>query len=177
VPRLGAYISKASRASALVPSNRHHSVPRQMSQEREREYAELSGYIDFYATHVAGIAPENPNHPTNVGKLVVAKLGRSKALDGLRQAVNDTVEELASRPPEYLRKLDSSLRKQGLPTFSEIRRRYASAYKRILKRRKLNSETEYYLVAGILADVSSLVDDDERVLLNQMVAQYERRDD
>jgi hypothetical protein len=147
-----------------------------MSPEREREYAELLGYVDFYATHVIGIAPEDPTHPTNVGKGFVAKFGRSKALDGLRQAVNDTVEDLASRTPEYLRNLDAALRQQGLLTFSEIRRRYARAYKRILKEGVVKTETEYYLVAGILADVSSLADSDERLLLNRLVAQYEARD-
>jgi hypothetical protein len=147
-----------------------------MSPEREREYAELHGYIDFIATHVWGISPEDPVHPTNAGELIVAKFGRSKALDGLKQAVNDTVEELANRTPEYLRSLDVSLLKQGLLTFSEIRRRYASAYKRILKQGELTTETEYYLIAGILADASSLADNDERLLLSQLVAQYEARD-
>jgi hypothetical protein len=147
-----------------------------MSAERNREYAELLGYIDFYATHVAGIAPDDATHPTNVATGIVAKFGRSKALDGLRQAVNDTVEDLASRTPEYLLNLDAALRKQGLLTFSEIRRRYAMAYKRILKRGLVKNETEYILVAGILADVSSLADNDERLLLNRLVAQYEGRD-
>jgi hypothetical protein len=147
-----------------------------MSPEREREYAELQGYIDFYATHVWGIAPEDPAHPTNAGKHIVAKFGRSKALEGLRQAVNDTVEDLKGRTPEEIRNLDASLRKQGHPTSSEIRRRYSSAYKRILKQGKLKTETEYYLAAAVLSDVSSLANDDERLLLNRLVAQYEGRD-
>jgi len=147
-----------------------------MSPEREREYAELQGFIDFYATHVLGIAPADPTHPTNAGKHIVAKFGRSKALEGLRQAVNDTVEDWESRTREDIRNLDALLHKQGLPTFSEIRRRYASAYKRILKQGILKTDTDYYLVAGVLSDVSSLVNEDERVLLNRLVAQYEGRD-
>jgi hypothetical protein len=151
-------------------------VPRQMSAEREREYAELLGYIDFYATQVVGIAPEDATHPTNAAKDIVAKFGKSKGLDGLRQAVNDTVEDLTSKTQEYLSNLDAALQKQGLLTFSEIRRRYAKAYKQILKQGSVKTETEYYLVAGILADVSSLADSDERLLLNRLVAQYEGRD-
>jgi hypothetical protein len=165
--------------AARAPLNstvRHHSVPRQMSPEREREYAELLGYIDFYATNVLGIAPEDPAHPTNAGKHIVSKFGRSKALEGLRQAVADTVENLQGRTHEDILNLDALLHKRGLPTFSEMRRRYASAYKRILKRGKLKTETEYYLIAGVLSDVSSLVNDDERLLLIRMVAQYEGRD-
>jgi hypothetical protein len=147
-----------------------------MSPEREREFAELHGYVDFYATYVLGIDPSNPTHPTNAGERIVAQFGRSKALDGLRQAVNDTVEELAGRSPEYVRTLDASLRERGYLTFSEIRRRYASAYQRILKQRILKTETEYYLVTGILADVSSQIATAERSKLSQMVSQFEGRD-
>jgi hypothetical protein len=55
-------------------------MARPMSPEREREYEELSSYLDFYSTHVSGIDPENPMHPTDVGKRHVSEFGRSKAL-------------------------------------------------------------------------------------------------
>ena len=102
----------------------------------------------------------------------MAEYGRSKALDGLKQAVNDTVEELSDKPLEYVQRLDAQLRKHGILTFSEIRRRYASSYRRILKRGKIKTETEYYLVAGVLADSSSLVTDGERAFLERMVNGY-----
>jgi hypothetical protein len=146
-----------------------------MSPEREREYSELHAYLDFYSTHVSGIDPNDPIHPTNVGIRIVAEYGRSKALDGLKQAVNDTVEELSDQPPEYVQKLDAALREEGILTFSEIRRRYASSYKRIVKRGVIRTETEYYLIAGVLADYSSLVTYEERALLESLVAQYEQR--
>ena len=149
-------------------------MARPMSPEREREYEGLNAYLDFYSTHVSGIDPADPIHPTNVGKRIVAEFGRSKALDGLKQAVNDTVEELSGRPAEFVQRLDAALRERGLLTHSEIRRRYASSYKRILKRGKINTETEYYLVAGILADFSSLATSEERALLEQLESGYER---
>ena len=64
-------------------------MPRTMSPEREREYAELHAYLDYFSTHISGIDPSDPIHPTNVGRGIVEKYGRSKALDGLKQAVND----------------------------------------------------------------------------------------
>ncbi|WP_404790778.1 hypothetical protein [Altericista sp. CCNU0014] len=146
-----------------------------MSQELEREYSELHAYLDFYSTHVSGIDPNDPIHPTNVGIRIVAEYGRSKALDSLKQAVNDTVEELIDRPPEYVQKLDAALREEGLLTFSEIWRRYASSYKRTVKRGIIRTETEYYLVTGVLADYSSLVTEDECALLESLVARYEQR--
>jgi hypothetical protein len=149
-------------------------MSRRMSPEREREYSELHAYLDFYSTHVSGVDPNDPIHPKNVGIRIVAEYGRLKALDGLKQAVNDTIEELSDQTPEYVQKLDAALRQEGLLTFSEIRRRYASSYKRIVKRGMIRTKTEYYLIAGVLADYSSLVTEDERVLLESLIARYEQ---
>ena len=151
-------------------------MPRQMSPARELEYEELHAFLDFYATHVSGIDPTNLIHPTNVGKLIVAEYGRAKALHGLQQAVNDLVEDLSGQPLEYIKRLDAALRTCGIVTFSEVRRRYASSYRRIMKRRKIRNETEYYLIAGVLADCSTLAPNEERALLGQLVAQYEQGD-
>lgn len=145
-----------------------------MSPEREREYAELHAYLDSYSAHVSGIDPADPVHPTNVGKRIVAEYGRSQALEGLKQAVNDTVEELSDQPLEYIKRLDSTLRENGIVTFSEVRRRYASSYRRLLKRGRINIETEHYLAAGVLADCSCLASEEERLLLERMVAQHEQ---
>jgi len=54
-------------------------MPRPMSPAREQEYADLNAFLDFYSTHVSGIDPANPIHPTNVGRRIVAEYGRSKA--------------------------------------------------------------------------------------------------
>lgn len=148
-------------------------MSRQMSPEREREFVELHAYLDFFSTHVSGIDLASPIHPTNVGKQIVEAFGRSKALDGLKQAVNDTVEQLSGQPLEYVQRLDAVLRDRSIITFSEVRRRYASSYKRILKRGKIKAETEYYMIAGVLADVSCMASNDERVVLERLVAEYE----
>ena len=150
-------------------------MPRLISAAREREYAELSGYLDFCATHVMGIDPADPVHPTNVGRGIAEKYGRSKALDGLKQAVNDTVEALRNHTPEYIRQLDASLSTRGILTHSEVRRRYASSYKRLLKRGRIGTETEYYIVVGILADSASQLPSQERARLEQLCAAFEAR--
>ena len=149
-------------------------MPRQMSSEREQEYVELHAFVDFCATNVSGIDPASPIHPTNVGLHIVSEYGRSKALEGLKQAVNDTVEDLSAQPIEYVARLDAALRERGLITFSEVRRRYASSYKRIVKRGKIKTETEYYLIASVFADFSSLANEAERNILSQLVAAYEQ---
>jgi len=143
-----------------------------MSPARETEYAELRGYLDFFATHVWQINPADPIHPTNVGDAAIGRIGRPKALDGLKQAVNDTVEFLRHQPLAYIQKLDAALSEANLLTSSEIRRRYASAYGRMMKRGNIANETEYYLVAGILSDGRSGVTAEERSELEELAAKY-----
>jgi hypothetical protein len=91
----------------------------------------------------------------------------------LKQAINDTVEDLGDRPVEFLSKLDTALRENQIITFSEVRRRYAASYRRIVKRGHIKTETEYYLVRGILSDFSSLASESERSTLEAMLAGYE----
>ncbi len=148
-------------------------MPRQMSPEREREYNQLHAFLDFVSTHVFRIDPSNPVHPTNAGKRIVAEYGKSKALEGLKQAINDTVEDLGDKPAEFLSTLDAALRESQIITFSEVRRRYAASYRRIMKRGYIETETEYYLVKGVVVDVSSLVSDSERCSLEAMLTRYE----
>lgn len=148
-------------------------MPREMSPKRKQEYAELSAFLDFFSTNVLGVDPSSPSHSKNVGKRIVAEVGESKALDGLKQAVNDAVEALVDQPAEFVQRLDASLQEAGLLTFSEVRRRYASSYKRILKRGAIKSDTEYYLIAGVLADSATLADADERATLGTLVSDYE----
>ena len=145
-----------------------------MSPEREREYAELHAFLDFYSTNVKSIDPANPIHPTNVGKEIVQQFGKSKALEGLRQAINDTVEELSGKSAEFISRLDANLRAAGILTVSEVRRRYASSYKRIVKRGIIRTETEYYLVNGIVSDVSNFATKEERTVLQRLLHAYEQ---
>ncbi len=142
-----------------------------MSPKHEKEYAELSGYVHFFATVVWGIPLSDPNHPCNSN--IAERYGRSKALQGYRQAANDTIEALAGKPVEALRLLDEGLRKEGLLTFSEVSRRYGRTLKRILKRGRLSSETEWYLVTGALADPSTRLDESDRTTLERASADFE----
>jgi hypothetical protein len=79
---------------------------------------------------------------------------------------------LRHQPLAYIQKLDAALNNAKLLTSSEIRRRYASTYRRILRRGNISNETEYYLVAGILADGSSQATSEERGNLEVLAATY-----
>ena len=148
-------------------------MPRRVSPEREREYEELNAFLDFYATNYMGIDPADPVHPTNTGRDIVAKVGKSKALEGLRQAVNDVVEALSTCPRDEILRTDEALRTAGLLTVSEVRLRHSRKLKRILAHGHIRTETEYYLIKGIAdgfpdppAEVTTLLD---------LMTDYERR--
>lgn len=147
-------------------------MARSMSPEREKEYEELSGYLDFFATHVMGVDPASPIHTTASLKRIAEEYGRSRALEGLRQAANDTVQSLESKAG-VAQALDAALRGNGLVGFYEIARRYGSIFRKILKRGRVKNETECYLVRGALADCANSIADDERAVLAQLIEGFE----
>ena len=150
-------------------------MPRRPSPEKEREYAELAAFLDLWSTHVNKIDPGNPAHPTNVGREILAQYGFSKALEGMRQAINDTLEDLPDLSPESIRELDAILQSGGVVTITELRRRCSSRYRTILKRGALRNETDYHLVKNILDDVDSSIDAAERDHLCTMLLAFEQR--
>jgi hypothetical protein len=145
-----------------------------MSPERESEFDALVAYISFFATNILRIGPDDDIHPVRTIERMVSTYGKSKALAGLRQAVNDSVEETSNWSAEARTILDAMLRNAGIMTLSEIARRYAARYKRILKRGSIKNETEYYLVNGILTDQGSGIPDEERRRIQDLVDGYER---
>ena len=61
----------------------------------------------------------------------------------------------------------------GVITFSEVSRRYGRTYQRILKRGKIADETECYLVAGVLSDLTAAVSATERAVLQGLYEEFE----
>lgn len=144
-----------------------------MSPERELEYAELSAFVEVWATDVLGIDRASPAHPSNVLAEVAAVAGRSRALAGLRQAANDVVESVQALAPERVNALDAKLRLAGVVTLSELRLRRHSSSKAILKRGKIRNETEYHLVKGLLDSQDDTVDSASHAALSSMLSDVE----
>jgi hypothetical protein len=146
-----------------------------MALEKQKEYEELLKFIAFFATHCKRIDTEWAFHPSTNLQVVEELFGKSKALEGARQAVNDALEEIQHVSPEYLARLDSALTEHGTVTLSELRRRYSRQYKAIFKRGEIKDETEYYLLKGILDDGNANVNSDERSILQSLSDSYENR--
>lgn len=146
-----------------------------MTPEYESEYNELLGYLGLFATAVWQIDPTSTTHPVNVIKGVVQQFGKSKALVGLRQAANDTVEETSHWNSEARAAVDGTCRAAGVVTLSEVTRRYSESYRRILKRGFIKNDTEYYVVNGILVDQGGAISDDERTCLQTLTKAFEQK--
>jgi len=144
-----------------------------LSASQERERVELDAFLNFFSTHVSGIAPDDPVHPSNVGREITARFGAVKAFAGLRQAINDVIEETRPWSVDQVVALNAECAQRGLVTLSELCRRYSGRYKSIVKRGRIRSETEYYLLAGVVADQSQDSPMEERQKCQEMVITYE----
>ena len=100
------------------------------------------------------------------------KMGMTVAGRGLRQAINDCVEESLHFDPKEVERLDSELRERGIVTLSELRRRYSKAYARIKKQGRIKNDSEYYLIRNVLDDPTEKTAE-ERALLAKLAFDYE----
>lgn len=144
-----------------------------MTPERENEYNELLAYVGLFATVVWRVDPASEAHPANVIESIVQQFGKSKALVGLRQAANDTIEAASSWNKEARAVADAGFSAAGVITVSEVIRRFSASYGRIVKRGYIRSETEYYVINAILVDQSSAISDDDRTCLQRLTEKYE----
>ena len=148
-------------------------MTRPLSPDREREFQELLAFVSFYTTHVWGVTQSSTFSIETVCAGIIEQHGKSKALEGLRQAANDVMEELSDKPAAGVAALDEALRASGLITASEVRRRYASSYKRIVKRGTIRNDTDYYLINGIVVDLGNGISAEERATLQRLLDSYE----
>ncbi|KYG09603.1 hypothetical protein BE21_16945 [Sorangium cellulosum] len=146
-----------------------------MSPERQREWQELRRFFDFWERHLfpSFMPLDDPRHPANALEQIAEKLGPSRALQGLKQAIHDIVEQYGHLSGDEIRRVDTALAGNGLLTFSEVRRRYWSKYRAVLRRGIIRNETGFYLLKGIADDLTSEVPDEERALISTLISRYE----
>ena len=105
----------------------------------------MKRFMSIFATDVNGVAADSEIHPLRVLESIEAK-SRANAKKGVRMAVNDMVEQCEGCSPEYAARLDAHLAANGAMTLSEARNLFSKSLRAVLKRARIRSETEYYLV-------------------------------
>ena len=136
------------------------------------EYAKLKDFFSFYVQMRMEASPsEKP--PRALGNVeALEKKSPRMAFQGLRQAINDCIEESWHFDPAKVANLDAELINRGIITLSELRRRYSSGYAKILKRGRITNDTEFYLIQNIINDPAEK-SPEEHELLAKLLSDYE----
>jgi hypothetical protein len=132
----------------------------EMPDQAEPDDAQLKEFLSFVALKYRATDRMFPDAQTMAG-------------DGLREAVSDCMDMLRHLTPTEVAKLDSELRLNGIPSLSELRRRYSRDYARAIKRGRIEDESEYYLLRNVLFDPGEKTAD-EREWLERLISGYER---
>ncbi len=138
----------------------------------EPSYDSLRRFFLYYFDRFLANAMPNSAASASVDLSKLEQTNHKQAAAGLKQAINDIVESSQHLPESDVRELDLELKRLGIVTLSEVRRRYSKSYRKVLKRGRILSETEYYLVRNVIIDHAAK-EDSEMERLEMMIAVYE----
>lgn len=116
----------------------------------EEDYQALKVFLDKHFEWYARKYPTTPPVTPSQFLEKIEATSRANARKGLQMALNDIAEDTTDWTPEQVAAADAKFTTVGTFTMSEVRRRYSKKYLQILKRGTIRSETEYYLVKGIV---------------------------
>jgi len=97
-----------------------------------------------------------------------------RAASELRMGINNCVEMSSHWFPAQVAALDAELKSQGIYSLSQVRQRYWGRYAAVLKRGRIQTEMEYHVVQGVLADSELVLADGERDKLAALSSAYRR---
>ncbi len=151
-------------------------MPRKISEEKRHEYEELKTFFVHYVTRILRLPVplDHPAHPVNSITALELMFGISRALAGLKQAVNDIIENCEDLSPSEISLADASLASAGSITLTEAIRRRSKLYKAILKRGKIRNETEFPVVSAIRSDTALNLPESEISILDLLIVAYEQ---
>lgn len=101
------------------------------------------------------------------------KISRTNAARGLAITITDLIEMSMDWPIDRVAEVDLQFSSSGLITLSELRRRYSRSYKKIVKRGRIKSLEEYYLIKNMVEGNYS--DDDELQKLATLLEDFEEK--
>lgn len=137
------------------------------------DYEKLKTFMGLYFDWYMAKPHSKPeNHPLRVIE-ISEKKSLSQAKRGLEMAINDCVEMSSDWTPEQVAEADARFAGRDTFTLSEVRRHYSRKYFQVLKRGRIQSVQEYYLVKGIADGGGIEAGAIERVQIESMLAQFE----
>jgi hypothetical protein len=94
----------------------------------------------------------------------------AKACSGLAMAIDDIIEATDAWPTQKVEALDRLLEREGLPKLTEMRLRFSKIIRRVVARRSIKNDVEYYAVRS----AAELPHDDAEALW-KLLAAYEEQ--
>lgn len=153
-------------------------MARKPSQKSLEQYDALKRFFAHWLTHVCplrGFELSDSIHPLNVLASFENRLTFSQCFLGLKQAVGDSLEGVEDWPTQRIMEADESLRRAGAPTLSEMLVARAKSLRKVLRRGKIQNDTEYYLVSAAVSDVSAPRSTEETERFAALLAGYESK--
>lgn len=99
----------------------------------------------------------------------------SKARKGLDMALNDIVEATERWAYRAVAEFDRLLQSKGGTTLSEMRVRISRSYKALIRKGRIDRDSDYYLVKNVLEGASNSLSAESLISLRSMLVLYETR--
>lgn len=114
------------------------------------DYEALKTFFAIMIDEATTIRPDLPaeHHPLFVLGETEAK-SMARARYGLALAIGDLLEESQYFPAERVTRIDRRLAEAGAPTLTETRLRFSTKVAAIMKRGRVGSEREFYLLKNV----------------------------
>ena len=151
-------------------------MPRRTKEELLAEYdkkLELLKVIWEWEKKFMGLPVPDDADPV---KLSIKRRGKtpiSSHLSGLQQAINDMIEMARDASQEERAQLSDMLKKANQPALSELDTKLEKKFTRILERKSIKNQEEYYLVTERLNNLDNNLTITEIKTLDKMVFDFE----
>jgi hypothetical protein len=146
-------------------------MARKISPQREAEYNELKRVLLLLYAHWGN--KKFSSSMENIMNHNEAKFGKSRALAGLKEAINETLDGLYAFTKDELAEIDRYLKSHHAPTLTELYARKGNHFAKILRRGRIKDDVEYYMLNERLNDVDDKsASPTERRKIAELVAQY-----
>lgn len=143
-----------------------------ITNENYQEYKDISRIL---MKHIfKDLADTMPNeHSPDMFLENLEKKSMSLARCSLQMGLNDDLSQHKYFPKQLINAINNDLLKNNLPDFSQLIALYDNTILKVLKRQKIRSLVEYYVVKEIVVDVDSDIDEENRILLDKYLYEFE----
>jgi len=100
---------------------------------------------------------------------------KQMAKRGLKEGLRDSIIHLKDAPEKFRKAIDNELISKNLPGILKLQAMIDSTQKKVLKRKRINTEVEYYTIKDLVDDLTTILSDTERIQLSKYMSEYEIR--